>query len=590
MTVANLFAQHRAGKVSKEKFLYEVRRDAQLPFISNLTSYEDAIKMLKQKSVIKEAGKYDLSQRDIPGLDKNQIKTLETWINLINADLNWWNTQYPNYSGNPSIIMGDISNAFNLSIDDFVKKYENANPMSVANLVKKQISGKLVKEGVNTTDKFDVVLKNGKKYHNVTFTTHNSFETEDGVSMMNQDIAKTTKSPEKQGGLNESKKIIKEAKFGVYIPNGTKEGTKLDIAVEYKNHPYAKIYFNAEFVSDKDGTYTFNTKEGKIKIPHADLITYKKSSEKQEGLNESKKIIKEQTDLHLQIDRLNPILVKKAVNSELAKLPMIDAQVYQKMTEKVVKKLQKDPKAYDDVVVANAKEIHKIDEKSKMVPVKKELKDPHHQMKSPKGTEKIKSNTKASKTENKKGKPKGVKEMSSTAKGHKGMDQMKQPEKNHKIMESLLSFMFKKKLNEDTHHEYGVGQSIDTPDGRGTVKEIIGSTVTLEFESTGDLKDYQMNVLTHFKEEAKKPVEEKTPEVKKEMPTMDEKKDKVIQKVMEFLKKKKKMKEVYATKTKDAAQNAQIKKTIMQGSQNQQSAQELASAFDKGKTVNIQAS
>ena len=49
------------------------------------------------------------------------------------------------------------------------------------------------------------------------------------------------------------------------------------------------------------------------------------------------------------------------------------------------------------------------------------------------------------------------------------------------------------------------------------------------------------------------------------------------------------MKKVYATKTKDAAQNAQIKRTIMQGSQNQQSAQELAAAFDKGKTVNIQA-
>ena len=526
MTVANLFAQHRAGKVSKEKFLYEVRRDAQLPFISNLTSYEDAIKMLKQKSIIKEI------QKDINGtpLHASIAQIMGPDDPLAKKHVNDW-TPY------------DHERFWHIM--DMVRTTGKApGPLSGKNRFPVDEIGKLVKEGVNTTDKFDVVLKNGKKYHNVTFTTHNSFETEDGVSMMNQDIAKTTKSPEKQGGLNESKKIIKEAKFGVYIPNGTKEGTKLDIAVEYKNHPYAKIYFDAEFVSDKDGKYTFNTKEGKIKIPHADLVTYRKSSQKQEGLNESKKIIKEQTDLHLQIDRLNPILVKKAVNSELAKLPMIDAAIYQKTTEKVVKKLQKDPKAYDDVVVANAKEIHKIDEKSKMVPVKKELKDPHHQMKSPKGAEKHKSNTKASKTENKKGKPKGVKEMSSTAKGHKGVEQMKHPEKNHKIMESLLSFMFKKKLNEDTHHEYGVGQAIDTPDGRGTVKEIIGSTVTLEFESTGDLKDYQMNVLTHFREEAKKPVEEKTPEVKKEMPTMDEKKDKVIQKVMEFLKKKKKMTEL----------------------------------------------
>ena len=396
MTVANLFAQHRAGKVSKEKFLYEVRRDAQLPFISNLTSYEDAIKMLKQKSIIKEI------QKDINGTP-------------LHASI--------------AQIMGP---------DD-----------------------PLAKKHVNDWTPYD-----HERFWHI------------------MDMVRTTgKAP---GPLS-----------------------------------------------------------GKNRFP-VDEIGKSKSL---------KTIVKEQTDLHLQIDRLNPILVKKAVNSELAKLPMIDAAIYQKTTERVVKKLQKDPKAYDDVVVANAKEIHKIDEKSKMVPVKKELKDPHHQMKSPKGVEKHKSNTKASKTENKKGKPKGVKEMSSTAKGHKGVEQMKHPEKNHKIMESLLSFMFKKKLNEDTHHEYGVGQAIDTPDGRGTVKEIIGSTVTLEFESTGDLKDYQMNVLTHFREEAKKPVEEKTPEVKKEMPTMDEKKDKVIQKVMEFLKKKKKMKEVQQGSTQISTAN-----------------------------------
>jgi hypothetical protein len=181
-----------------------------------------------------------------------------------------------------------------------------------------------------------------------------------------------------------------------------------------------------------------------------------------------------------------------------------------------------------------------------MVPVKNELKDPHHQMKSPKGLEKQKANTKASKTENKKGKPKGVKEMKGSKKGHKGVEQMKEPEKSHKIMESLLSFMFKKKLNEDTHHEYGHGQGIDTPDGHGVVKGIVGSTVTLEFED-GNQRDYQFNALNHFREEAKnkldEPKEQMTPEVKKHEPTMDEKKDAVIKRVMEFLGKKKKMKE-----------------------------------------------
>ncbi len=55
MTTAILFKKHRAGEISKEKFLYEVRRDQQLPFITNMTSYEDAIKILKNKSIVKEA-------------------------------------------------------------------------------------------------------------------------------------------------------------------------------------------------------------------------------------------------------------------------------------------------------------------------------------------------------------------------------------------------------------------------------------------------------------------------------------------------------------------------------------------------------
>ena len=461
MTVANLFAQHRAGKVSKEKFLYEVRRDAQLPFISNLTSYEDAIKILKQKGMIKEAVMYGGSDGDY---DQDQKDKEETEL------------AYD--AGYAAFKAGDMEKA--------EKLYKRARHLGA------RLSW-------------------------------------DETELPPYDQIKESKSP---------KKLVKEAKFGVYIPNGTKQGTKLDIAVEYKNQPGAKKYFDAEFVSDKDGKYTFNTKEGEIKVPHADLVTYRKSSQKQEGLNESKKIINEQEDLYHQIDRLNPILVKKAVNMELAKLPMIDAGIYQKITEKVVKKLQKDPRAYDEVLVSNAKEIHKVDEKLKMTQVKSELKDPHNQMKSPKGLEKPKTNVKASKTENKKGKPKGVKEMKGSKKGHGGIKQMENPGTKETVLESLLSFMFKKKLNEDTHHEYTEGKKVKTPKGEGVIEGLIGDTATVAYEN-GVKEDIQINALRHYEEEANKPVEEKTPEVKKHEPTMDEKKDKVIQKVLEFLRKKK---------------------------------------------------
>ena len=54
MTTVDLYKKHKAGGVSREKFLYEVRRDAMLPFITNLTSYSDAVQILKNKGIIKE--------------------------------------------------------------------------------------------------------------------------------------------------------------------------------------------------------------------------------------------------------------------------------------------------------------------------------------------------------------------------------------------------------------------------------------------------------------------------------------------------------------------------------------------------------
>lgn len=55
MTTLELFKKHRKGEVSRERFLYEVRRDNNLPWITNVTSYNDAVKILKNKGIIKEA-------------------------------------------------------------------------------------------------------------------------------------------------------------------------------------------------------------------------------------------------------------------------------------------------------------------------------------------------------------------------------------------------------------------------------------------------------------------------------------------------------------------------------------------------------
>ena len=56
MTTIDLYRKHKAGEISREKFLYEVRRDPNLStFITNLTSYDDAVKILKNKGIVTEA-------------------------------------------------------------------------------------------------------------------------------------------------------------------------------------------------------------------------------------------------------------------------------------------------------------------------------------------------------------------------------------------------------------------------------------------------------------------------------------------------------------------------------------------------------
>jgi DNA-directed RNA polymerase subunit F len=54
MTVQNLYTQYLEGKVTKQKFLYEVRRDQNLTMISPNNSFDDVVKILKNKSIISE--------------------------------------------------------------------------------------------------------------------------------------------------------------------------------------------------------------------------------------------------------------------------------------------------------------------------------------------------------------------------------------------------------------------------------------------------------------------------------------------------------------------------------------------------------
>ncbi len=86
MTTLELFKKHRNGEVSRERFLYEVRRDNNLPWITNVTSYDDAVKILKNKGIIREAAVTPENVTTDPIVDRVNPYALKREVEKILAD------------------------------------------------------------------------------------------------------------------------------------------------------------------------------------------------------------------------------------------------------------------------------------------------------------------------------------------------------------------------------------------------------------------------------------------------------------------------------------------------------------------------
>ena len=194
------------------------------------------------------------------------------------------------------------------------------------------------------------------------------------------------------------------------------------------------------------------------------------------------------------IDRLNPYRFQKAIHFEMSKMKEPTQAEYIKLRAKVAKKMANDQSAYRELELLNAKDIAKKDSTLKMTPVKPGNHiDQKNQMTKVKGQQKHKAGL-SSKTENKKGKPAGVKEMTSHAKKAKGVMATLPDLKKQEIVESLFSGIFKKKvkLTEDTHYKFGHGQQVPLPKQdketfgceTAIIKDIQGGTLYLELEVT----------------------------------------------------------------------------------------------------------
>ena len=170
------------------------------------------------------------------------------------------------------------------------------------------------------------------------------------------------------------------------------------------------------------------------------------------------------------VDRVNPYFLKKGVEKLLAKEKELTNDSYKLALNKAAKMLVKNPHAFDQDMLHNADEVEKKDAKLQTKEVKKgDLNDTHNEMKKVK----VKDKTKKAKT------------LKETA------------------LDELTSSLKKKEsINEDSHYKHHVGGEIHTPDGPGKIKEIIGSTFTVEMQD-GTLKDYQINVIEKATEKHK---------------------------------------------------------------------------------------
>ena len=189
------------------------------------------------------------------------------------------------------------------------------------------------------------------------------------------------------------------------------------------------------------------------------------------------------------IDRLNPYAFKHAIQFEISKTKeKLTDEIYEKIKEKVAKKMAKNPEAYRDTQLANTKDVEKRDKKLAMVDVKDNNQvDKDNEMKKIKGFE-VKKNTSAPKSENKKGKPKGVKEMKGSKKKPAGVKEVMKQDSKETVLNEMMEFFKKKdRLKENTatpahRTDYNKGTRIKTLEGDATVTDVIGSVVYYELE------------------------------------------------------------------------------------------------------------
>lgn len=428
------------GKMSRDNFVRNCRQ--QFPqFVSSVTSIDDAIKILKGKRIIAESISENMDYKDpyVKGyIDNEKGRSLEDCPYDERRAATLWKNGWM-----------DCETEKQMDHDEETYNRETGG------------YGDLYKEDIND-DRRDMDMRVFKTQNQTTPVQFTNYLLKQGL--------------EKWGSINNIAKFVQKQ-----FPNMDMDSI-LDMINAHKEAGSPTYNYN-------DDLPFFENKKKSLR----------EAAEKSEG--KYKEVIgKDQYGRFSDLDNVNFQTFLKAMAFEIGQEPGFDDKMLPALMEKIAKKMKKDPNAYRELVTSNYAEIAKQDENLKMKEVKPgSMVDKENGMKEIKGQEKYNADS-APKTENRKGKPEGVKEMGITPKKAAGITAVMDMPGKEKVIDQLKEAL-KKSLKEDSHHKYTPGTKVETPDGSGVIEAYVGGTATVKF-SNGKEKDYQVNTLNHFENKA----------------------------------------------------------------------------------------
>lgn len=247
MTTQELYNKVLKGDVTEAKFLYEVRRDVNLPFITNWNTFQDTVKILKNKGIINEEKKgADVLVKNIDQVNPYEYsRGMDFELGLLT-----------NSVGNRvSSNAGDSMHIEDLTKDDIIK----AQTKVLKNLTKDQsyYSNKLFLkmsgepgEMEEITDKVIEKIKKDAKKNNKKFIREHGENYEKVADVMGSLSKLEKKGDDDYDRAKDAKRLGKSGEKNIYGA-GVKKGEEIEKKKLTKEDGEMKLYSKDVEAPDK---------------------------------------------------------------------------------------------------------------------------------------------------------------------------------------------------------------------------------------------------------------------------------------------------------------------------------------------------